>query len=205
MFSTLLHEARIWPVLWRRRLLFYWRIGDKSNLVFLAAFSVPFLVLASIVYFAYSKPPPVDLARIEAAHREAAWQRALDLRCLAENVYFEARGEPLQGQYAVAEVTLNRTRSRYFPHTVCEVVHEKRWDRIRGRFVAHFSWTEIGVHSQPAGPAWDQAMSVAKGAYDSTYSPVVPGALFYHATRIHPDWAETQRVITTIGKHVFYQ
>jgi spore germination cell wall hydrolase CwlJ-like protein len=100
---------------------------------------------------------------------------------------------------------LNRTRSRYFPHTICEVVHEARWDPIRRRQVAHFSWTELRVVSTPAGPAWDQAMTVAQAAYDDTYAPVVPGALFYHATRIHPQWADTQRVITTIGKHIFYR
>jgi spore germination cell wall hydrolase CwlJ-like protein len=204
MFTTLIQEARIWPVVWRRRLVLYWRLGEKGSLVFFAMLAAPIIVLASIVYFAYSRPAPVDLVRIEAAHRDAAYQRAVDLRCLAENIYFEARGEPLQGQYAVAEVTLNRTRSRHFPHTICEVVHERRWDPIRRRFVAHFSWTELKRY-EPAGPAWKQAMAVAKAAYDDTYAPVVPGALFYHATRIQPNWARTQRAVATIGKHIFYR
>lgn len=205
MLSSLLYEARIWPVVWRRRLVFYWRSGDKGGLAFCAALGLPVVVLASIVYFAYTRPAPIDLVTVEAAQRDARHQRAIDLRCLAENVYFEARGEPLEGQYAVAEVTLNRTRSRHFPHTVCEVVHEARWDPIRRRLVAHFSWTELAVRSEPSGPAWEQAMSVAKGAYDATYAPIVPGALFYHATRIRPAWANTQRAVTTIGKHIFYR
>ena len=205
MFTSLLDEARILPVVWRRRLVYYWRVGDKGSLVFLAMLAAPVAVLGAIVYFAYTKPPPVDLARIEAAQRDAVHRRALDIRCLAENVYFEARGEPLQGQLAVAEVTMNRTHSPYFPHTVCEVVHETRWDPIRRRFVAHFSWTEMRVHSEPSGDPWKQAMAVANAAYDASYAPVVPGALFYHATRIHPNWAETQRTIATIGKHVFYR
>jgi spore germination cell wall hydrolase CwlJ-like protein len=205
MLTSLIYESLIWPVVWRHRLSFYWRNGDKSNLAFIAMLGVPFVAIASIVYFAYHKPPPVDMVRVEAAQREAKYRRAADLRCLAENVYFEARGEPLEGQYAVAEVTMNRTRSRHFPHTVCEVVHEARWDPIRRRLVAHFSWTEIHSGIVPSGPAWEQAMSVAKATYDATYAPVVPGALFYHATRIRPNWAETQRAITTIGKHVFYR
>ena len=142
--------------------------------------------LGSIIFFAYTRPTPIDVAYVEATAREAKHRRAVDLRCLAENVYFEARGEPLHGQFAVAEVTLNRTRSRHFPHTVCEVVHESRFDTLRKRLVAHFSWTELpDLLAEPReGPAWDQAMNVAKAAYDSTYAPVVPGALFYHATCI---------------------
>src|SRR5712691_9885631 len=63
-----------------------------------------------------------------------------DLTCLARNVYFESRGEPLAGQYAVAEVTMNRTVSGRYPATVCGVVYQKNWDRLRGRHVGAFSW-----------------------------------------------------------------
>jgi spore germination cell wall hydrolase CwlJ-like protein len=205
MLTSLLHEARILPVVWRRRFDYYRRNGGKGSLAFVAMLVAPFAVLGAIVYFAYTRPPPADIARIEAARREAAHRRADDIRCLAENVYFEARGEPLQGQLAVAEVTMNRTRSKYFPHTVCEVVHEARWDPIRKRLVAHFSWTEMRIRSEPDGEAWEQARKVANAAYDASYAPVVPGALFYHATRIHPNWAESQRTVATIGKHVFYR
>jgi N-acetylmuramoyl-L-alanine amidase len=205
MFTSLLLEVRIWPVVWRRRLVFYWHAGEKGSLAFLAMLGLPLLVLASIVYFAYTRPAPIDLVRVEAAQRDAAHRRAVDLRCLAENIYFEARGEPLEGQYAVAEVTLNRTRSPYFPKTICDVVHEARWDPIRRRSVAHFSWTELRVRSVPKGPAWKQAIAVATAAYDGKYTSVVPGALFFHATRIYPEWAKSQRVVATIGKHVFYR
>jgi spore germination cell wall hydrolase CwlJ-like protein len=127
------------------------------------------------------------------------------LQCLAENIYFEARGEPLDGQRAVAEVTLNRTRSPYFPHTICAVVHETQWDPLRRRLVAHFSWTELSALSEPTGSAWKQAMTVASAAYDDTYMQVVPGALFYHAISIRPDWARTKTAVATIGNHIFYR
>lgn len=207
VFRSLLYRARIRPIAWRRSPLFYWLAGVKDSLGFLAMLGLPLVALTSIVCLAYSERTRSEPARIEAAHREAApaQRRALDLQCLAENVYFEARGEPLDGQRAVAEVTLNRTRSPYFPHTVCAVVHETRWDPLRRRSVAHFSWTELGVLSEPAGPAWKQAMSVASAAYDDTYMPVVPGALFYHAISVRPDWAKTKRALATIGKHVFYR
>ncbi len=207
MSSSLLYEARLWPLLRRRGPLFYWFAGAKDRLGFLAMLGLPIVVLTSIVCFAYSERTRIEPARIEAAPWEAAaaQRRALDLQCLAENIYFEARGEPPDGQRAVAEVTLNRTRSPYFPHTVCAVVHEARWDPLRRRSVAHFSWTELGVLSEPTGPAWKQAMSVASAAYDDTYMPVVPGALFYHATSVRPDWARTKRPVATIGNHVFYR
>src|SRR5258708_23517057 len=115
-----------------------------------------------------------------------AQRGANDLECLAENVYFEARGEPLEGQYAVAEVTLNRTRSDHFPHTVCGVVHETRWNSSRGRFTADFSWTELGSLSPPDDPAWKQAMAVATAAYEDLHEPLVPGALYYHTISVHP-------------------
>jgi spore germination cell wall hydrolase CwlJ-like protein len=205
MFTSLLHEVRIWPVVWRRRLTFYWRAGEKDNLAFFAMLGLPIVAVASIVYFAYTERTRGEPARVAAAHRDAAQRRALDLRCLAENIYFEARGEPLDGQRAVAEVTLNRTRAPNFPRTICEVVHDTRWDPMRRRFVAHFSWTELRFLSEPTGSAWKQAMAVASAAYDDTYMPVVPGALFYHATTIHPDWARTKRTVAKIGNHIFYR
>jgi spore germination cell wall hydrolase CwlJ-like protein len=149
----------------------------------------------------------IEPARLHAVQREAthARRRENDLQCLAENIYFEARGEPLEGQYAVAEVTLNRTRAQNFPHTICQVVHETRWDLNRRRFVADFSWTELGALSPQDRPAWKQAMAIASTAYDDMHPPVVPGALFYHATSVRPGWSRTRRVVATIGNHIFYR
>ena len=132
-------------------------------------------------------------------------QRASDLQCLAENIYFEARGEPLAGQYAVAEVTLNRTHARNFPHTICQVVHESRWDPGRERFVADFYWTERGALFPEYGSSWRHSMTVAEGAYEELHAPVVPGALYYHASSVQPAWAKTRKLIGTIGNHVFYR
>ncbi|HSY94222.1 MAG TPA: cell wall hydrolase [Steroidobacteraceae bacterium] len=207
MLRSLLCEARIWLVDRRSRPHFYWLAGAKDNLGFLAMLGLPAVALMSIVCFAYSGRTRVEPALIEAERRNAAaaQQRALDLECLAENIYFEARGEPLDGQRAVAEVTLNRTRSPYFPHTICAVVHETQWDPLRRRLVAHFSWTELSALSEPTGSAWKQAMTVASAAYDDTYIQVVPGALFYHATSIRPDWARTKTAVATIGNHIFYR
>jgi N-acetylmuramoyl-L-alanine amidase len=213
MVASLLQEARIWPVIWRRRLAGYWLEDAKDNLAFVVMIGLVITGVVGIVYFAYRAAPSVEPAQIESVPREESVQREAtdaqrretDLQCLAENIYFEARGEPPDGQYAVAEVTLNRTHSRNFPHSICAVVHETRWDPGRRRFVADFSWTELGAPSPDDGPAWRQAMAVAAAAYDDQHAPVVPGALFYHATSIRPGWARSRTAIATIGKHVFYR
>ncbi len=209
MLTAVLHEVRIWPALWRRRLAWFWLRDAKESLPFLAMLGLPILAIAGIIYFACVDEPRVEpvAARAELAQREAtrARRRESDLQCLAENIYFEARGESLEGQYAVAEVTLNRTRAPYFPHTICAVVHEKRWDPNRRRFVADFSWTELGALSPDEGPAWKRAKDVANSAYEDMHDPVVPGALFYHSTSVRPGWAKTRKAIATIGNHVFYR
>jgi len=200
VLRTLLYRARIRPAAWRRRIVFYWLAREGGGLSSAAFVAVPVLALSSIVAFAYSGRSRDEPARLQAAHT-----RALDLQCLAENIYFEGRGEPLNGQYAIAEVTLNRFRSPYFPKTICGVVHDTRWDRARRRFVAHFSWTEMEDRSDPWGPAWQQAMSVATAVYDDAYMPLVPDALHYHATSVQPYWANNKRSVAKIGNHIFYR
>jgi N-acetylmuramoyl-L-alanine amidase len=206
VFTLLLREALMWPALWRSRLAYRWPLGAKEHLGFVALLALLIAGLTSAICFAYMDGTRVEPARIQAMQREEsrARRRADDLQCLAENIYFEARGEPIEGQYAVAEVTLNRTRSRNFPHTICAVVHETRWDPSRRRFVADFSWTEFGALSPEDGVAWKQAMSIANAVYDDLHPPLVPGALFYHAISVTPEWSRSKRTVATIGNHVFY-
>ena len=213
MDAALFLEARIWTSHWRRRLSCYWLHDAKEHLSFAAMLAAPLLVVTGLVSFAYfhmehaAPDEEIVAARAEAAQREIsrAQRRESDLECLAENIYFEARGEPLDGQFAVAEVTLNRTRAPNFPHTVCGVVHEMRWDPGRKRIVADFSWTELGAMSPDDGPAWRRAMDVANKEYDDLRDPVVPGALYYHATSVRPGWAKGRTTIATIGNHIFYR
>ncbi len=197
MFSALLYNARGWPIVWRARLFIYWLKDRREGFAFFALFCVPFVAMGGLVYFAYSD----QLAARLEAHRK----RVADLHCLAENVYYEARGEPLKGQYAVAEVTLNRVASPYFPKTICEVVHETRWDPIRRRMVAAFSWTEFEEMHAPRSPAWREAKAAAETVYDREHPAVVSGALYYHATYIRPNWARQKKAVATIGNHVFYK
>jgi spore germination cell wall hydrolase CwlJ-like protein len=180
---------------WRYRISFAWHCFDKGALVFYAILPLPFLFLGFLVYSVHG----------EYERSAAAARRDAEVKCLAENVYHEARGEPIDGQYAVAEVTMNRVGSRFFPKSVCEVVHEKRWDPLRRRYVGAFSWTELERLSRPRGAAWQQALDVAAAVYGGGHSPRVPRALYYHASYIEPSWARENRRIATIGRHVFYR
>jgi spore germination cell wall hydrolase CwlJ-like protein len=207
MLASLLHEARFWPYLWRRRLLDSWRFGAHEHLGFVLLLALLMAAVAGGIYLAYRDGTSIAPVQVEVVQRDEARARlrAEDLECLAENVYFEARGEPLAGQYAVAEVTLNRTHARNFPRTICAVVHETRWDPVRRRHTPDFSWTALGAVTPEDGPAWRQAMAVANAVYDDLIPPLVPEALYYHATSVRPDWARGRRAIATIGNHIFYR
>lgn len=127
-----------------------------------------------------------------------------DLTCLALNVYFEARGESTAGQQAVAEVTMNRVASSRYPSSVCDVVYQKNWDRLRRRYVGAFSWTEFDVRPMPQGEGWRSAQEVAAEVYYGRNTPQLDGATLYHATYIKPSWARGKRPVARIGRHVFY-
>lgn len=125
--------------------------------------------------------------------------------CLALNVYYESRGEPIEGQYAVAEVTMNRVASLRYPASVCEVVHQKRWDYLRKRYVSAFSWTEFDEVDAPQGEAWQVAREVAQTVYSGRKEFVLAGAMHYHASYIRPSWSRGKKPVARIGKHLFFK
>ena len=187
-----------WAVADRRRSLrLFWYRSDKGAWLFLLILAVTLAALG----FAWQA---VVAFQQDLRHRAREMHKQ-NLTCLAKNVYFEARGEPLAGQYAVAEVTMNRKGSRRFPRTVCEVVYQQNWDPIRGRYVGAFSWTEFSALPTPSGDEWQRAWKVAEAVYYQKYTPQLQGALFFHATHIKPDWAKEKRLVARIGRHVFYR
>ncbi len=127
------------------------------------------------------------------------------LTCLALNIYHEARGEPKAGQYAVAEVTMNRVASPRYPNTICEVVYQQNWDRLRGRYVGAFSWTEFDVKPALKKKEWHRAIEIAEAVYYEEQEPKLDGALFYHAKYIKPSWARKKTPVARIGRHIFYR
>ena len=121
------------------------------------------------------------------------------LICLAATIYFEARGEPLDGQVAVAKVVMNRVESPNYPNTVCGVVTQKR------KSVCAFSFNcdKINLSVQDSR-AWTNAVRIASLVYRGKLKDPTKGATHYHATYVYPQWAEGA-VAVAIGNHLFYR
>jgi len=125
-----------------------------------------------------------------------------DLHCLALNIYHEARSEPLSGQLAVAQVTLNRVASKSFPHSVCEVVKQGGQKRNR----CQFSWWCDGKSDQPTeAKAWRQSLDLGRRVLAEQVPDPTNGALYYHATYVAPKWSRVFHRTAQIGNHLFYR
>ena len=122
-------------------------------------------------------------------------RRHHELRCLAMNIYFEARGESRRGQLAVAAVTLNRKRSSHYPDSICAVVWQSR----------QFSWTHEPVWHRPRNDrAWRFAMKLANEVYHNKVKLPVVRATHFHARYVAPEWSTQMKRVARIGKHLFY-
>ncbi len=126
----------------------------------------------------------------------------LSLDCLALNIYHEARGEPLDGQVAVAQVVLNRVGDPAFPGQVCAVVRqggERPQDRCQ------FSWWCDGRDDRPGDlAAWIGSKDLARRILAGSVDDPTGGALWYHATYVDPNWDWDMIQQAKIGRHVFY-
>lgn len=130
-------------------------------------------------------------------------QLAESEKCLAEAVYFEARGEPVEGQYAVAQVVLNRVRSGYYPDTVCGVVYQNKHRRNACQFSFACDRIPDRVNNQHA---WTIATGVARDVTEGgAWLPEVGGSTHYHATYVRPRWIRDMVKLDSIGRHIFYR
>ncbi|MFC2969325.1 cell wall hydrolase [Acidimangrovimonas pyrenivorans] len=122
--------------------------------------------------------------------------------CLAEALYFEARGESVKGEFAVGEVILNRVDSARFPDNVCAVVNQGTGRRN----ACQFSFTCDGrpeVVHEPA--AYEQAGKIARLLLDGAPRKVTDGATYFHTRSVHPRWSRRFTRTAIIGAHVFYR
>lgn len=124
------------------------------------------------------------------------------IECLALNIYWEAKSEPLLGQIAVAAVTLNRVNHPGFPRTICGVVQQ---GDERRRHQCHFSWWCDGKDDTPRErDAWRHALALAAAAVFTGVPDPTRGALWYHANYVRPYWADEKQEVARIGAHIFY-
>ena len=126
-----------------------------------------------------------------------------ELKCLANNIYYEAGSEPFDGKVAVAIVSLNRAESGRFPDTICGVVSQKTV--IAQKVVCQFSWFCTSKRNGPSSinDRWEESMQVARMVLLDGYRvPALQGAMYFHAAHVRPGWKLPK--VAKIGNHVFY-
>src|SRR5262249_16529326 len=130
-------------------------------------------------------------------------ERAKAEKCLADAVYFEARGEPMRGQMAVAQVVMNRVFSGYYPNNVCGVVYQN----ARRHLACQFTFACDGNRAVVNEPdMWEQAKRIAKDTLDGKiWLGEVGHATHYHAYWVHPSWVHEMRKMYKLGVHTFYR
>jgi spore germination cell wall hydrolase CwlJ-like protein len=119
------------------------------------------------------------------------------MTCLATAVYFEARGESLEGQLAVARVVMNRAASGRYPPDWCSVVKQP-W---QFSFVRHGQFPQVDTDCE----AWRKAQAIAELAAANIVPSVSQDVLWYHADYVSPSWGQRLNVVEKIGAHIFYR
>ncbi|KEQ54079.1 cell wall hydrolase [Sphingobium chlorophenolicum] len=118
-----------------------------------------------------------------------------DMKCLAGAVYFESKGESLEGQLAVARVIINRAKSGRFADSLCGVIYQPgQFSFVRGN-----GMPSIRMGSE----SWREAVAIAQIAMEDSWNSKAEGALYFHARRVSPGWGKRQ--LAAIDNHVFYR
>ena len=129
--------------------------------------------------------------------------RAKAKKCLAEAVYFEARGEAVRGQIAVAQVVMNRAFSGYYPTTVCGVVFQSKYRHS----VCQFTFAcEVNTENIREPDMWERAKKIATAMLDGLiWLPEVGKSTHYHAYYVRPSWVSEMKRMYKFGVHTFYR
>ena len=130
------------------------------------------------------------------AKGDAQWE------CLSEALYFEARGETVKGQFAVAEVIMNRVAHSRFPSSLCGVINQGTGKK----YGCQFTYTCDGIAEKISEPrAFARVSKVARAVIDGKSPKLTNGATHYHTTAVSPSWARVYTKVARIGVHIFYR
>lgn len=152
----------------------------------------------------FTKPGPTETL-YDAVHLDAlpVVEGGRTWHCLAEALYFEARGESVEGIFAVGEVILNRVDSESFPDDVCGVVYQGTGERYRCQFTYSCDGRKE-VISEPT--AWTRVGKVADLLLNGTVPrDLTEGATYYHTKSVEPRWSRAFTRTAEIGYHLFYR
>lgn len=142
----------------------------------------------------YYTPPRLDLTTPPRIPTD-------DIECLTQTIYYEARNESEDGQAAVAEVVMNRSRSGAYPSSVCAVVYQ------RNSRTCQFTFTCDGAigRGRVDLAKWARAERIAREVHSGRRPPTLPAnSVNYHATYVSPSWGRRLEQVRQIGTHIFY-
>jgi len=129
-------------------------------------------------------------------------RRGREWECLTEALYFEARGESIEGQYAVSEVILNRVDSDNYPNSICGVVNQGTGRRN----ACQFSYTCDGIPERVTDDrTWDRLGQIARIMMNGAPRDITGDATHYHTTAVNPHWARVYPQTAQVGVHLFYR
>jgi hypothetical protein len=168
-----------------------------------AARERPVRTIQTVVRLVPGPPFPAPILRGSVSADVARSALLQEHRCLAEAMYYEARGEGEQGEKAVAEVVFHRMRNGNYANAICAVVEE---GAARGQ--CQFSYVCDGSRSRPkSGAEWQSAQVLAARILTGTesLSNATEGATNYHADYVRPVWASQLVRTAQIGRHIFYR
>ncbi len=125
-----------------------------------------------------------------------------ELKCLSEALYFEARGEQIEGQIAVADVIINRKNSNRFPRTICGVVSEGSHKRHACQFSYNCDGKLELIYDKKT---YRRIVKLSSMILNGAFSDVTNGATFFHASEVRPSWSKKFKKTRKIGRHIFYK
>jgi len=183
---------------------------DFPYLRWTEGFCVGLILILILAIAIPTKEPEVKIIKIPITKiiekqiivKEAVYLNQHDkqqIRCMADNTYFEAGHESTEGKIAVNNVVLNRVKDKRFPKTPCAVINQK------ARGVCQFSWKCQRGKRIADMTAYRKATAVAEDVYLGNYTDVTKGAKFYHADYVSPSWGRVFDRTTKIGAHIFYR
>jgi len=184
-------------------------ISLKSKAKATVSFITKFIKTASLVVLlctATNMAVNAKTVEIDRKKHIAEYNRARDnikqVDCLTKNIYYEAGHEPLEGKYAVAQVTINRLESGKFPSSVCGVVYQK--SIIADKMICQFSWSCENYRQKPINrEKWEESRKVAKKFVVENYRmKKMQAAYYFHNDEVSPNWGKKR--IGKIGRHIFY-
>ena len=192
---------------------------SRSDRVLVAAMGIILATASAAIGASLTNHPSTDhpvlprqAAAVAPATTPAAGKLGSDMvlsrllaehRCLAEVLYYEARGEGRSGQQAIAEVVFHRMNHGNYGHSICAVVYEGA-----GRPGCQFTFTCNGdLTRSKEGQAWQQSEVLAAQILtgEVPLRNATGGAINFHAISVTPDWADTMDKTTQIGNHIFYR